>query len=170
VILHQPGDLPRFHERYFWVSLDQVVSASVIPSMMTTSTELKHYDPQDRKCYFNHERRLRFFKIYTQRNCLFECLTNFTYQKCGCVGFYMLHDNTTRICGPAKRSCVKEANVEFLIREAKFRHKKRSSKQKKKVRCNCLPSCTFLTYEIETSQLNWNWKQDHLNNDIENQT
>lgn len=42
--------------------------------------------------------------------------------------------------------------------------------KKKKTECNCLSSCNTLRYEIETSQLTWNWKEDALNSDNENKT
>lgn len=42
-----------------------------------------------RQCFFDTERQLRFFKIYTQRNCELECLANFTVKTCGCAKFSM---------------------------------------------------------------------------------
>lgn len=35
------------------------------------------------------EKPLIYFKVYTQSNCILECLTNATLKKCGCVSFYM---------------------------------------------------------------------------------
>ena len=61
----------------------------VQPRIMTTSDGLRSYNPQIRQCYFQGERYLRFFQVYTQRNCEVECLTNFTFTECGCVGLYM---------------------------------------------------------------------------------
>lgn len=42
-----------------------------------------------RQCFFNNERYLRFFKLYTQANCELECLTNHTLKECSCVKFSM---------------------------------------------------------------------------------
>lgn len=69
------------------VPLLEEVLISVKPNMITTSENLRHYTPWDRQCYFSDERQLRFFKIYTQRNCELECLSNFTLSQCGCVKF-----------------------------------------------------------------------------------
>jgi hypothetical protein len=51
---------------------------SVKPNMITTSDGLIGYAPNRRQCYFNDERQLKFFKVYTQSNCELECLANFT--------------------------------------------------------------------------------------------
>jgi hypothetical protein len=45
-----------------------------------------------RKCFYQNENQLRFFKVYSQSNCEWECLTNFTMKACGCVMFYMPSD------------------------------------------------------------------------------
>lgn len=34
---------------------------------------------------------------------------------------------------------------------------KKEIKRKRKLKCNCLPSCTSLNYNIETSQSDWEW-------------
>lgn len=59
------------------------------PKLTTTSDGLRKYKPSRRGCYFNDERRLRFFKTYTKNNCDIECLANFTLSHCGCVQFSM---------------------------------------------------------------------------------
>lgn len=56
---------------------------------MTTADELVNYKPKDRRCYFSSERKLKYYKIYNQQNCLNECLIDFTLETCGCVGFHM---------------------------------------------------------------------------------
>ncbi|KAF2887624.1 hypothetical protein ILUMI_18549 [Ignelater luminosus] len=89
IILHHPAEIPRSHQNYFWVPLNQLVSVSVKPNMMTTAEELQRYDPEARKCCFYGERRLRFFHAYNQQNCLLECLANYTRRICDCVAFYM---------------------------------------------------------------------------------
>lgn len=57
--------------------------------MVTTSTVVQKYDPRVRMCYFPHEKYLRYFKIYTQKNCRTECWANYTLRECGCVSFFM---------------------------------------------------------------------------------
>lgn len=87
VLLHTPGEIPQVSRHYFRVPLLQEVLVSVKPNMITTSDGLRHYEPNRRQCYFDSERKLKFFKVYTQRNCELECLSNFTQAQCGCVKF-----------------------------------------------------------------------------------
>jgi amiloride-sensitive sodium channel len=89
ILLHTPGEIPQVSKHYFRVPLLQEVLVSVKPNMITTSEGLRHYEPNRRQCYFNSERSLAYFKVYTQRNCELECLANFTLTHCGCVKFSM---------------------------------------------------------------------------------
>lgn len=59
------------------------------PNMLRTNKDLRTYDPLGRQCYYETERYLRFFRVYTQRNCEMECITNYTVSKCGCSAFYL---------------------------------------------------------------------------------
>lgn len=78
IILHTPGEIPRVTKQYFRAPLRQEVVVSVKPNMITTSEGLASYAPERRQCYFNDERNLHFFKVYTQNNCELECLANYT--------------------------------------------------------------------------------------------
>ncbi|KAL5291213.1 hypothetical protein ACFFRR_010554 [Megaselia abdita] len=45
VILHTPGEIPRASKQFFQVPLGQRVLMSIKPKIITTSDNLKHYDP-----------------------------------------------------------------------------------------------------------------------------
>lgn len=89
VSLHMPNRIPRPSEVFFHVGLESLVSASVLPTMSYTSTDVKSFDPDVRNCYFAKERKLRYYKGYSQNNCNMECNTNYTRKTCGCVAYYM---------------------------------------------------------------------------------
>lgn len=74
---------------YFRISLFEQMEVTIKPTITTTSNGLRSYDPNLRQCYFNDERRLRFFKVYSKNNCELECLANFTKKVCQCVKFSM---------------------------------------------------------------------------------
>lgn len=119
-----------------------------------------------RQCYFDSERKLRFLKVYTQRNCELECLANFTLAKwyvkspiilihyilccfSGCVKFSSPRDANTLICGAAKLACYNRAEDNWLTEQ----FKKRSTLGVEKGKgCNCLPACTSISYDAEISQ------------------
>lgn len=89
ILLHSPIEEPQISTYYFRLPIMQDISVSVKPQIITTSIGLRHYKPNERQCFFNSERKLRFFNVYTQRNCELECLANFTLNECGCVKFSM---------------------------------------------------------------------------------
>lgn len=55
--------------------------------MIETSEELKDYHPNRKQCFMNSERKLKFFKVYTQRHCELECQSFRMESECGCVHF-----------------------------------------------------------------------------------
>lgn len=89
VILTVPGESHTMIRNSFKVPLERDVQIAVKPKWITTSDGLRKYEPHKRQCFFQSERKLRFFRIYTQMNCEDECLANFTKSNCGCVHFSM---------------------------------------------------------------------------------
>lgn len=87
VYLNTPGDeMGSFQDRFLLPLLYESI-ITMKPKLTTTSKALRKYDPNHKKCFFDSERKLRFFKHYTQNNCDEECLANFTQILCGCAKF-----------------------------------------------------------------------------------
>lgn len=99
VILSAPGDAFKMLRQSFRVPLFEDSHLMIKPKLTKTSKGLQRYTPYQRKCFYSSERKLRFFKNYTQNNCETECLANFTNIECGCVKFSM----------PSKTFCLKQA-------------------------------------------------------------
>ena len=134
----------------------QEVVVSVKPNMITTSEGLADYAPERRQCYFNNERQLKFFKVYTQPNCELECLANFTLQKCGCVKFSMPHDSKTQICTQKQVACYNEAENGLMLEDLVSSLNTGSGVNKLgRTNCNCMPSCTSINYDAEISQADY---------------
>ncbi|KAL9702139.1 hypothetical protein quinque_005657 [Culex quinquefasciatus] len=155
VLLHTSSEYPQVSKQYFRVPLQQEVIISVKPQMITTFDGLRDYAPHRRQCYFNHERRLKYFQVYTQQNCELECITNYTLRSCGCVKFSMPRDDQTEVCGASKIECYNEAEDELLSQEVKYSVDKSYDFRAK---CDCLPACTSVQYDAEISQADFNWK------------
>lgn len=73
---------------------------------------------------------------------------------CGCVKFSMPSDQDTPVCGAMKIQCFYRAQIDLLKRL--HLHGQNGSVEKKE--CDCLPSCTSITYDAEISQIEWDWK------------
>ncbi|XP_058837402.1 pickpocket protein 28-like [Topomyia yanbarensis] len=155
ILLHTSSEYPQVSKQYFRVPLHQEVIISVKPQMITTSDGLRHYAPHRRQCYFNHERRLKYFQVYTQQNCKLECITNYTLNLCGCVKFSMPRDAQTKVCGASKIECYNEAEDELAGQEVRHSVDKKSTQRST---CDCLPACTSVQYDAEISQADFDWK------------
>lgn len=67
-----------------YAKVDERVVLKVLPKLITTDESLRQWKPEDRGCYFDNERALLFFRLYTSRNCVTECQANITLAKCKC--------------------------------------------------------------------------------------
>ncbi|XP_075980850.1 pickpocket protein 28-like isoform X2 [Anticarsia gemmatalis] len=170
ILLHNPAELPRLSQQYFRSPLSQEVVVAVKPKMMTTSEGLRPYEPTRRQCYFPSERYLQYFKVYTQANCEMECLSNFTYTRCGCVHFGMPYGPNMAVCNAGSRECIKKAQMELVTIDIKSRLQSMGSIDSNETdieslgeafkvssKCQCLPACTSIEYEAETSQADYDW-------------
>uniref|UniRef100_T1GJ31 Uncharacterized protein n=1 Tax=Megaselia scalaris TaxID=36166 RepID=T1GJ31_MEGSC len=157
ILLHTPGEIPQVSRQYLRVPYDQEVLIAIKPKIITTSNGLMGYEPARRQCFFQNEKYLRFFKLYTQNNCEVECIANYTLTRCGCVKFSMPRNETTPVCGAAKITCYNQAEDELLQEE--FIEGLQTSKlnYRGETKCNCLPSCTEIVYDAEISQAEYDF-------------
>lgn len=65
-------------------------------------------------------------------------------------------DNRTEICGAAKIACYNEAE-DKLSKKHFIEGLKNDNLVAAHDSCNCLPSCTSITYDAEISQTSFNW-------------
>lgn len=89
VSLIMPGEAFKTALRNFHVPLSQDVFIAIKAKLFLIAKELRDYKTIERNCYFNAERQLHFYQLYTQKNCDVECLANFTNLMCGCVRYSM---------------------------------------------------------------------------------
>ena len=96
LILTPPGEVLKMSRNSYRIHLKKFNVIYFKTKMMKTSEGLRSYTPTQRQCFFQSERQLRFFKMYTRTNCEEECLANFTSLECGCVPFSMPSMNIGR--------------------------------------------------------------------------
>ncbi|XP_031639513.1 pickpocket protein 28-like [Contarinia nasturtii] len=132
--LNAPSDMELIESSLNYIKPFTDTKIIIKPTLFATLDGLGNYEPKQRNCYFKSERKLRFFKTYTQSNCNMECRANFTKQKCDCVKFSLPRDNDTEICGGASIDCYRTAWTESP-------------------NCNCLPSCKYTYYDLEMSSV-----------------
>ncbi|XP_052873202.1 pickpocket protein 28-like [Anopheles cruzii] len=155
VHLYPPHQYPRVNNQFFRIPLGQEVSVSVDPQIIDTSPKIKAYKMDRRKCSYNRERKLRFFKLYTKNNCDTECLANYTLQMCGCVPFSLPRTPGARICGMGKLMCCDRAQAD--LQGMDLLHAMDRSDESLE-RCDCLTSCNTIYYDTEISQAKFDWR------------
>ncbi|KAK9883368.1 hypothetical protein WA026_001541 [Henosepilachna vigintioctopunctata] len=158
VSLHMASRIPRPSQVYFNVGLDKITSGIILPTLMSTSKSVKNTPPEVRNCFFSKERKLAYFKYYSQNNCNMECNANYTKTVCGCVAYYMPRDADTPICGPRKMACLERSLSALTVPETEIEIQATKVKSK----CFCVPICVDLSYNVEISSGPFE-KQDQLN-------
>ena len=151
VFTHIPGDSVDQTGKHFFVPVKADVTVSMTATMTRTSENLLAYKPQQRKCYLSNERPLTFFKYYTKNLCNIECLTNYTMEVCGCVEFFMPHENETKVCSYSQRNCTIDAKRKMML---SFNKEKSGDYE-----CGCMPSCTDIEYKSEVFQTEFDFKR-----------
>lgn len=93
LLLHNPADVPIGINPTAYVLGRRMLTISLSALILRTSSKIKNWTPEMRNCYYQHEKWLKFFKVYTLQNCENECRANNTLNKCGCNAFYQPSNN-----------------------------------------------------------------------------
>jgi amiloride-sensitive sodium channel len=137
--LHLPNEIPTpFHHEHK-ISFNEMEAIVVTARMYKADDSLCSHSPETRGCYFEGERRLRYFRSYTKAHCEFECLSNFTLETCGCVSFAMPRDDSIKVCEDVRARCYLNAFVNFP---------NQSALNNFIAPCGCLRPCSDIKYEI----------------------
>ncbi|KAG5679610.1 hypothetical protein PVAND_009170 [Polypedilum vanderplanki] len=137
IAIHSPYEFPNSHD-FLGVEDKHEYEIKIVPIITKTDESLRQMSFETRKCYFNDEKELKFFKIYTKNNCEFECLSHALYQICKCVPFYYIRNSTWDICNFYKmKNCIDNL-LHMQSTEGN--------------NCNCLPACNSVSYMYEIIQ------------------
>ncbi|GLH02142.1 Pickpocket protein 28, partial [Gryllus bimaculatus] len=150
VVLHSPAELPRPRQQAVMVPLDMEMQVGVRAREVRADAAVRgSYSAAQRRCFYPDERRLRFFRQYTQGNCELECLANATRAVCGCVEFHMPRDLDTYICGAEKINCCTEVASHVQALSANFNGGNFEVKNLNGTiqNCICFPICSYLYYD-----------------------
>jgi acid-sensing ion channel, other len=137
-LVHSPFELPGSFEKNEKFNFDFGLDFQVLitPEIIITDDNLKSMDPKKRGCYFEGERKLKYFKIYTRRNCEFECFSEMmgNNPRLNCTQYYMVRNQSSEICDYRQEGWSQEETFLAL---------------RNKGRCNCLDACNSIKYKVE---------------------
>ncbi|XP_062557741.1 pickpocket protein 28-like [Armigeres subalbatus] len=150
IVIHSPDERPSFQSIFYRLPHHSVLTINVQPELTYISRDLRKHPYTRRQCYFSGERYLRYYKIYNRNNCLDECISNITFRECGCVGIASPRSPDMSVCDGADLFCPRIFLNRFLERS--------DLDTILRMPCGCLPACTTLSYNVEISNLPWNFE------------
>ncbi|XP_076240811.1 pickpocket protein 28 [Calliopsis andreniformis] len=152
MLLHNPVETPKIAEFAFTVTPGEETRVIVTPRISTASKSIISVPQRKRKCFFTSERKLRYYRTYTQRNCVLECEANFTQKICHCVQYYMPKSSNTPICEKKDDQCATNARRAMEVKLYDDESGITSINVSETPSCNCYPGCFEINYNVEISQ------------------
>lgn len=142
IIIHSPYELPSSYGEIETCSFNHLHDLEIIvtPEVIRTDESLRDVHPLKRNCYFDGEKTLRFFKIYTRRNCELECFAVFflRIETMRCVPFFLVRDDNMTVCDHRDEKRYLYHRFRFLEDQDNVRG-----------RCGCLDRCDHVSYNFE---------------------
>ncbi|XP_065173557.1 pickpocket protein 28-like [Atheta coriaria] len=133
-LLSTPIESPKMADIGMLISPGEEIRVAIDVDIEDATTGVAGIHYSKRQCFFARERKLRFYRIYTERNCRLECEANFTLMRCGCAPYFLPRDQSTKVCGQKTESCAEESK--YIIERYSI----------ERLKCNCLPACYEINY------------------------
>jgi acid-sensing ion channel, other len=137
-LVHSPYELPGSYDLIDLIQFGHgfQFDVSIIPEIIKTDADLKSLSPEKRGCYFQGEMKLKYFKVYTKRNCEFECFSKHLFQSryLNCTPFYMVRTDSMDYCDYRNELELRETNY-LIFSDNRY--------------CICLKECDSVNYNIE---------------------
>lgn len=143
VAFHLPNEYPSFMHTFTNFEAKKQKFLSITAAASKYDEFLKAFPLNQRGCYNEDERYLRFFRQYTMINCLQECIANFSMKKCGCVAYHLPRSGDMRVCSYIDNFCFLQININWpaiYFEESKIQMKNSD------LPCNCMPTCSSIEY------------------------
>lgn len=134
--IHSPNDIPWNDARPLDVNNFGQIDVALSPVLIKTQDALRSMSPRRRKCCFEDECSLKYFKLYTKNNCLMECYTIMMHERCQCVLYHLPRGREQKICILEDIPCILK-NLKIKLNIDKH--------------CECLDDCNSLKYNVKTT-------------------
>jgi acid-sensing ion channel, other len=117
----------------------------ITPEIIQTDEDLKDIDPNERGCFFQGEKKLKYFKVYSRRNCELECISDYlgSLIAFNCSQFYMARRNEQKVCDHRFEAKIRLEASKFM------RPYKKTPLNETFRGCSCLDECNSIKYKTE---------------------
>lgn len=133
VIFHSPNEIPTLSHKVHLVEYGNPANFELKIKSFRSDDNMRNVPIEWRKCYFDGEKKLKFFETYTKFHCEIECQANTTLEKCKCVNFWMPREPSTKICNWLLTNC----SIGILYEDP----------------CICYPPCNDIKYTYELNRM-----------------
>lgn len=131
LIIHPPDHIPTiFHDSIDMDYNDRNIAVVKMKSERS-SENLRVLDPDIRKCYFEDEGNLKYFKRYSRQYCIMECKAR------------------NLRCHPLEVPASNATNLTFCPVVYAEQSYKNATLAKQEEECKCYPSCNYLEFKIK---------------------
>ncbi|KAG5667482.1 hypothetical protein PVAND_015462 [Polypedilum vanderplanki] len=137
IVIHKPETLLRITTDYDEIKINHSMNIEITPKIIQTDKSLRKIDPFVRDCYFKNEKKLKYFKIYTEQFCKMECFVTFLKKKNDCREVYTIYENND-----SRPFCLSVSSK--FLKDDLENNENFSFKQK----CSCLPTCDSTEYHV----------------------
>lgn len=136
LLLHNPTETPLLKELGLFLPPGQESKFRISAEKIDASPEIRNIKQSRRRCLFNDEGKLLYFRTYSKRNCEMECEAARYIRYCNCIKHYMprIYRNVS-LCNLQDVKCI--ANIGSASETAN---------QEKTCAESCLPGCFDLTF------------------------
>lgn len=91
MIVHGPDDFPEDTAIMKLLPAGRETLRAVTPTSGYCTEAVRTLSPRQRECVFESEKKLTYFPVYSETNCIQECCNDHTIYYCNCSHFYY-HD------------------------------------------------------------------------------
>lgn len=137
-MVHSPYELPGSYDVIDVFIFDYGFELEVLitPEIIRTDDDLRSYTPEQRGCHFENERKLKYFQVYTRRNCEFECFKDNLNNNplLNCTPYFVVRDESKVVCDYRHEVSSRRQSLHALRDIAK---------------CGCLDECNSIKYKLE---------------------
>jgi amiloride-sensitive sodium channel len=151
--VHSPYEMPGDFEdettsKFFY---GQDLDIIITPEVIQTDPDLRSFDYRRRNCYFDGERQLTMFRVYSRRNCEQECYSSYLLADIStkCIGFYQMRNDSNLVCDYKITEDLSFLYMPFAL-PPHLQHKQPNNLSESFLEsCQCLDRCDDVKYNVE---------------------
>lgn len=133
--IHDPKAFPEVSSKGMALGPDSDNYVTLQATVTSTAERTAYYPNTTRRCNFNQERQLEYYKLYSRSNCELEKHVNIFQHICGCRPHYL--PGSGKPCNALGMKCVNSDKVADFISNNTWE--------------DCPPACETVAYDASVS-------------------